>query len=58
MLKDRVTWWNPSSKKHILPQGRGAWRRIADRLGAYEDTGLTPEEIEEMKKELNRHENQ
>ena len=26
---------------------------IIDRLGAYEDTGLTPEEIEQLKNELN-----
>ena len=43
----RLTHWN--GKKWILPQG--AWREIADRLAAYENTGLEPEEIEEMKGE-------
>lgn len=43
----RLTYWN--GKKWILPQG--AWREIADRLAAYENTGLEPEEIEEMKGE-------
>lgn len=38
---DRITKWNGS--KYILPQGR--WRDIADRLGAYEDTGYEPEDI-------------
>ena len=45
---DRLTHWN--GEKYILPQGRTSggesnWRRIAERLGAYEDTGLAPEEI-------------
>ena len=37
----RLTRWN--GKKWILPQG--AWREIADRLAAYENTGLEPEEV-------------
>lgn len=37
----RLTKWN--GKKWILPQGM--WREIADRLAAYESTGLEPEEI-------------
>lgn len=49
---DRLTKWN--GQKYILPQGRTAdgqsyWRIIADRLAAYENTGLTPEDIEQMK---------
>ena len=45
---ERLTRWN--GEKYILPQGRTSggesnWRRIAERLGAYEDTGLDPEEI-------------
>ena len=45
---DRLTKWN--GVKYILPQGRtedgeSNWRRIADRLAAYEDTGLEPDEI-------------
>lgn len=40
---DRMTKWN--GKKYILPQGKGEFRRIADRLAAYEDTGYEPEEI-------------
>ena len=46
----RLTTWN--GKKYVLPQGAGAWRVIADRLAAYENTGLTPEEIEELKEGL------
>lgn len=41
--KDRLTTWN--GKKYILPQGRGTWRLIADRLAAYENCGLEPEEL-------------
>lgn len=37
----RLTKWN--GKKWLLPQG--AWREIADRLAAYENTGMEPEEI-------------
>lgn len=37
----RLTKWN--GKKWILPQGM--WREIADRLAAYENTGLEPEEL-------------
>ena len=44
---DRLTRWN--GKKYVLPQGRGAWREIAERLAAYENTGLEPEEIEALK---------
>lgn len=40
---DRMTKWN--GKKYVLPQGKGEFRKIADRLAAYEDTGLEPEEI-------------
>lgn len=41
---ERLTKWN--GKKWILPQG--AWREIAERLAAYENTGLEPEEIAEL----------
>lgn len=44
---ERLTHWN--GKKYILPQGRGVWREIAERLAAYENTGLEPEEIEALK---------
>ena len=44
---DRLTHWN--GKKYILPQGKGVWREIAERLAAYENTGLEPEEIEALK---------
>lgn len=43
----RLTRWN--GKKWVLPQG--AWREIAERLAAYENTGLEPEEIKELKGE-------
>ena len=42
---DRLSKWN--GEKFVLPQGQ--WRAICDRLGAYEDTGLEPEEIMIMK---------
>ena len=42
---NRLTRWN--GKKWVLPQG--AWREIAERLAAYEDTGLEPEQIEALK---------
>ena len=35
---DRMTKWN--GNKYILPQGKGEFRRIADRLAAYEDTWI------------------
>ena len=49
---DRLTSWN--GKKYVLPGGRTSdgqsyWRIIAERLAAYENTGMTPEEIEQMK---------
>ena len=48
----RLTKWN--GKKYTLPQGRNEngesyWRIIAERLAAYENTGLEPEEIEKLK---------
>jgi hypothetical protein len=42
---NRITRWN--GKKWVLPQG--AWREIAERLAAYENTGLEPEQIENLK---------
>lgn len=41
---NRLTTWN--GKKWVLPQGR--WRDIAETLAAYENTGLTPEQINLM----------
>ena len=54
---DRLTRRNGS--KYLLPQGRTSdgesyWRLIAERLAAYENTGLTPEEIETLKKEVQK----
>lgn len=48
----RLTKWNGA--KWTLPQGRTSdgesyWRLIADRLAAYENTGLTPKAIEALK---------
>ena len=46
----RLTRWN--GKKYVLPStsnGPGVWREIAERLAAYENTGLEPEEIEALK---------
>lgn len=50
----RLTKWNGS--KWTLPQGRTSdgesyWRLIAERLAAYENTGLTPDEILKLKGE-------
>lgn len=50
---DRLTKWNGS--KWVLPQGRTSdgqsyWRIIADTLAAYENNGMTQDEIEELKK--------
>ena len=44
---NRLTRWN--GKKWVLPQGM--WREIADRLAAYEDTGLEPEQIAALQTE-------
>lgn len=54
---ERLTKWNGS--KWVLPQGRTAdgesyWRIIAEKLAAYENTGLSPEEVQELIKEANR----
>lgn len=38
----RLTKWN--GKKWVLPQN--SWREITERLVAYENTGLEPEEIQ------------
>ena len=48
----RLTTWN--GKKWVLPQGKDEngnsyWRIIADRLAAYENTGLEPDEINAMR---------
>ena len=53
-MDERLTTWNGS--KYILPQGRDAdgksnWRRIAERLAAYENLGF-PEEIEAKLRKL------
>ena len=50
---ERLTKWN--GKKWILPQGKNQngesyWRIIADRLAAYENNGLTQDEIENLKR--------
>lgn len=37
-----------SGEKYVLPQGKGSFRRIAERLAAYENTGLEPSEIEQL----------
>ena len=44
---NRLTHWN--GKKWVLPQGQ--WREIAERLAAYENTGLEPEQITELQNE-------
>lgn len=43
----RLTLWN--GVRWVLPQGYGFGQKIADRLAAYENTGLEPEEIEKLK---------
>lgn len=52
---ERLTQWN--GEKYILPQGRTSdgqsyWRIIADRLAAYENTGMTPSEIASMRNDV------
>lgn len=47
----RITRWN--GKKYVLPQGAGTFRMIAERLAAYENTRLEPEEIDALKHRLN-----
>lgn len=44
---NRLTRWN--GKKWVLPQGM--WREIAERLAAYENTGLEPEQVAELQTE-------
>lgn len=49
---ERLTKWN--GKKWVLPQGKNSdgesnWRIIAERLAAYENTGMTPDEIKRLK---------
>ena len=46
-MENRLTKWNGT--KFVLPQGHGVWRQIAERLAAYEETGLEPEEIIALK---------
>lgn len=46
---NRMTRWN--GKKWILPQGQ--WREITERLAAYENTGLEPDEIIKLKEANN-----
>lgn len=53
---DRLTRWN--GKKYVLPQGKGVWREIAERLAAYENTGLEPEEVEALKVQQYEAENE
>lgn len=53
---NRLTHWN--GKKWVLPQGRTSdgesyWRIIAERLAAYENTGLEPDEIMILKEQNN-----
>ena len=45
----RLTKWNDQLKRWTLPQGRGSFREIAERLASYENTGLTPEQIFKLK---------
>lgn len=42
---ERMTVWNGT--KWTIPKGttRGMWRRVIERLAAYEDTGYEPSEI-------------
>ena len=55
---ERLTKWN--GNRYVLPQGRTSdgesyWRIVAEKLAAYENTGLTPEEINDLiNKEVKR----
>ena len=44
----RITKWN--GNKYVLPQGKGYFREIAEKLAAYENTGLEPEDINKLLK--------
>lgn len=47
---ERLTQWNDRLGRYTYkksPEGR-AWRKTMQALGAYEDTGLTPEQITEL----------
>ncbi len=43
---ERLTRWN--GKKWVLPQGYGTHRMIAEKLAAYENTGLCPKQLAEF----------
>ena len=46
---ERLTKKNLAGTKYVAAiGGQGAWGKIMQRLAAYEDTGLDPEEIEEL----------
>jgi len=49
---ERLTHWN--GKKYVITggMGYGKTRLITDKLAAYENTMLEPEQIEEMRKTL------
>lgn len=50
---ERITHWNQLRKQWGLPQGPGSFRMIAERLAAYENTGLDPDTIQKMLQALN-----
>lgn len=42
---DRLTYWDDDGKHGKMKPGDFMSQKVVDRLAAYEDTGLTPEEI-------------
>lgn len=42
---------NGSKYVSAIGSGKGSWGMIIQRLAEYENTGLTPQQIEDMKKE-------
>lgn len=45
METERLTTWSERSQKWVLPQGYGSFRKIAERLAAYESLFDTPEHM-------------
>lgn len=50
---NRLTHWNKQRGQWGLPQGPGSFRMIAERLAAYENTGMEPETIWALIKAIN-----
>ena len=51
---ERLTKYNTGKGHYVsaIGSGQGCWTRIINQLAAYEETGLTPEQVAAMKAEL------